>query len=1271
MSSTLFTLILIVMIIAGHWPPAIQRAYAQPEPPDKVTPQAQAQTPGSVFLPLMATIPGLPNFVITSPTDGLTVAGTSIFAVQVVDPGTVSSVTFKAGSQEFLELISTDADGFQTYLDAKTLPAGLLQLSAIAKGPSGEATKTINVTVVPNPPSSAVVDANGTTLGTSSGATLIIPPGAVDGNANISIRERSQAEVTAESGIKWDDLGVTFLGDIKLQSDKPLQKPTSINTVGYANRIQPGQAVVTYNLLPDQDGDGVGELVVASSAQVATNGTIVGTPTSKLQVEPIGVSPLSLQTQDLVSTTAARAGTLVGKPGEVLTLRVNNLNPLSLGGNKVTISSNVNGRTYIFDVDVTKGGFGSSQTVQIIIPPLPPGPSQLVFTNLSTGETTAPIALTINDLPPLTVSPLIIIDDYLEATERQFTPYLTDADSDAETSAKIISDVRRARDELSKINLNTMSPSEREELDRTAAFIVNTNVLVPALSKSIITSSRIDVSIRSGLYVLDIIGTAMQFFPPTLAEGELLSRIAGLGQLALDLCQLRSSSGNCFDDPPPPPPPPCQPSANGGGTPASRGIGSAPPPGGNSCGNVNGQSSGGSKQSLRTSRSLQQTALGGLEPGRYIIKIYPRAGGRLLSPFTGANDAGGYFFVPFIPKGEEFRAVALDKVTGATKTFDGVGPEVGKSVYMFFDFSDAEDSRFPIALDDTVSDGVPSAGAGNIENPGALDIYKFTTEAGRDVIFDVLNEASSLSGTRWKLEDSAGQEVFERNLDDTGVISLVKGGEYTLTVGDDNSGGTGTYSFKLIGIPLPNSFNITIGDTVSNGTPGAGAGNIESAYVKDIYTFTATAGQQVYFGLLNQSNGMSLVDWRLLNSADVEVFSTCFGCGAVGVKTLVRGGAYRLIVGDDRVPATGTYSFQLWNVPPPQQFTITIGDTVSDGVPAAGAGNIETPGVQDIYTFTALSGQVVYFDELNTVDCIPPIDWKVMDSAGDLVFNTQGLGISRCGGADAGRFTLSRGGTYTITVEGAGQGTGTYSFKIWNVPTPQQFTIAIGYTVSDGVPGVGAGNIETPGVQDIYTFTALSGQVVYFDELNTVDCISPVNWKVTDSAGDLVFNTQGLGISGCGAVDAGQFTLTRGGTYTITVEGAGQGTGTYSFKIWNVPAPQQFTIAIGDTVSDGAPGAGAGNIETPGVQDIYTFTAASGQVVYFDELNVVNCLSSIQWRVTDSAGEVVFGTQHLGTSGCGEADAGQFTLTRGGTYTITVEGAGPGTGTYSFKLQNV
>lgn len=148
-----------------------------------------------------------------------------------------------------------------------------------------------------------------------------------------------------------------------------------------------------------------------------------------------------------------------------------------------------------------------------------------------------------------------------------------------------------------------------------------------------------------------------------------------------------------------------------------------------------------------------------------------------------------------------------------------------------------------------------------------------------------------------------------------------------------------------------------------------------------------------------------------------------------------------------------------------------------------------------------------------------------------------------------------------------------------------QFAIGYGDTVADGAPGPGAGSIETGGAQDAYTFVADAGDEVILDVL---------------AGGAGTFRMQ-LGAPGGGSLFDAAFvdrrdTLPETGTYTLRVRGTTETTvGTYSFRLLLVPPAEHFPIAVGDTVSEGVPGPGAGSLEAPGSVDLYRFDAAAGQ----------------------------------------------------------------------------
>jgi hypothetical protein len=90
-------------------------------------------------------------------------------------------------------------------------------------------------------------------------------------------------------------------------------------------------------------------------------------------------------------------------------------------------------------------------------------------------------------------------------------------------------------------------------------------------------------------------------------------------------------------------------------------------------------------------------------------------------------------------------------------------------------------------------------------------------------------------------------------------------------------------------------------------------------------------------------------------------FDSCLGCGEPGAQALTRGGTYTLTVGNQKDPSSGTYRLQTYNIPPPDRFSIKIGDKIKPGIPGAGAGAIEVPGAEDVYVFSATAGQKISF----------------------------------------------------------------------------------------------------------------------------------------------------------------------------------------------------------------------------------------------------------------------------------------------------------------------
>jgi hypothetical protein len=329
---------------------------------------------------------------------------------------------------------------------------------------------------------------------------------------------------------------------------------------------------------------------------------------------------------------------------------------------------------------------------------------------------------------------------------------------------------------------------------------------------------------------------------------------------------------------------------------------------------------------------------------------------------------------------------------------------------------------FSIQVGDTIGDGLPSVGAGRIESPGGMDIYTFEVSAGQAVYIDLLEGASA--GLAWRLTDELGGVVFDTPyIGDVGTVVLTRGGTYSLRLGHPQRDFTGSYSFKLWPIPAPQAFAISIGDSVGDGVPSEGAGRIESPGALDRYTFAASAGQRIFLDLVNGANAGH--SWRLQDDLSLGVFESVFIADG-GTVVLTRGGNYTLTLGHERRDFTGTYGFRIWDVPAPQEFPLQLGDTVSDGIPAAGAGRIESPGALDVYTFTATAGPRVAFELIQGANA--GLAWRLTDETGAEVFRSAFI-------ANTGPVTLTRGGTYVLTLGNAASDfSGTYRFR--TVPQP-------------------------------------------------------------------------------------------------------------------------------------------------------------------------------------------------------------------------------------------
>lgn len=461
--------------------------------------------------------------------------------------------------------------------------------------------------------------------------------------------------------------------------------------------------------------------------------------------------------------------------------------------------------------------------------------------------------------------------------------------------------------------------------------------------------------------------------------------------------------------------------------------------------------------------------------------------------------------------------------------------------------------QFAIQIGDTVTDGLPGAGAGRIDVNTATDIYSFSGSMGQNIFLEEISVASSFAGwLRWEIKSPGNVTVASSYLEgnNEGRRTLPENGTYTLRVwvGAANTAYVGVYSFRLRAIPADPTFAIQIGDTITNSLPAAGAGNIEVPGAWDYYTFNATNGQLAFFEIISAASAFQgNLFCELKTPSSNTVFSSYItGGNHLGRKALPETGTYRMRVfaQSNNTNHVGTYSFRIRSIPADQTFAIQPGDTVTNNVPTAGAGNIEAAGAWDYYTFAGFAGQSLSFEAISkSAEFAGWLQWEVKTPSGANLFANYFT--------DGGRKTLPETGTYTVRLwVGANNISyiGNYAFRIYTLPGDVRLNIQKGDVISDGVPVSGAGRIDEPGGLDTYTFSGIAGQRVNFDQLGAApEFAGWLFWQVVAPGGSNWFTGYFPG-------DVKQRrTLPETGNYTIRIFANSVNPayiGAYSFRTW-------------------------------------------------------------------------------------------------------------------------
>ncbi len=304
---------------------------------------------------------------------------------------------------------------------------------------------------------------------------------------------------------------------------------------------------------------------------------------------------------------------------------------------------------------------------------------------------------------------------------------------------------------------------------------------------------------------------------------------------------------------------------------------------------------------------------------------------------------------------------------------------------------------------------------------------------------------------------------------------------------------------------------------------------------------------------------------------------------------------------------------------------INIGDPVT--------GEITAVGEVDEYTFSANSGDQVYFDAQSGYGSRALV-WTLTGPAGDTLFSTDFQ-------QPQGALRLAQDGQYSLTFyDSRNRANISYGFQLFAVPE----TVNEPITVEQQV----VGTVASPGAVTQYSFDATTGSRLYFDPAYKL-AWSNLKWRLLNPDGSTVFDTDFHN-------PAEPHTMTQDGSYTLEIYGSRAKFGDFTFRIYTVPDPTVVPIALNRTIS--------GHFDKPGVSVTYTFDAETGQNLYFDKTVGANNLG-FNWVLNDPSGTQV------GGSVFNFNDFGPISLTASGRYQLVFNGRQDHTGSYAFRIVDV
>jgi len=245
----------------------------------------------------------------------------------------------------------------------------------------------------------------------------------------------------------------------------------------------------------------------------------------------------------------------------------------------------------------------------------------------------------------------------------------------------------------------------------------------------------------------------------------------------------------------------------------------------------------------------------------------------------------------------------------------------------------------------------------------------------------------------------------------------------------------------------------------------------------------------------------------------------------------------------------------------------------STGVPlilgAEVSGTIGGADQEDSYTFSGTAGMRLFYDSLSVYPEVFETHVSLLDPSGMLV------GLDGRVETDAGPFTLTEPGQYTLLIRGGLAWGNDYAFRLIDVSESPAEPLTLG-SVSRGI-------LDPPGRAAIYRFIGTAGQRLFLEREDS----SSATYRLFGPANDLQVDNPYRGTS---------LTLPGDGTYLLVVATSSTNGVPYQFQLV-APSTQTFPRVLGSRTH--------GTIRTIGEEHRFTFQGEVGQCLFYQASSAV------------------------------------------------------------------